>query len=75
MPQPNERYPTSNIPPGRRRVAADVDERLVGELEAAIKWVRRHTPYSPTKVSIITRGLELALDELRRSHDVDSWDD
>ncbi len=64
---------SSHIPRGRRRLAVDIDEELADELDAAVAWLDANTPYTATKVAVVTRGLELALEELRAEHDVDDW--
>lgn len=62
---------SSHIPEGCRRVAVDVDEELADDLDNVLDWLGEHTPYRPTKVAVVSRGIELALDELREQHGIE----
>lgn len=64
---------SSHVPHGRRRLAVDLDEDLWKTLDDAVRWLKANTPYRYTKVGIVTRGLELALAELARRHNLDGW--
>jgi hypothetical protein len=59
----------SHLTRGRRKLAADVPVEVVQELDQVVAQLRSALPYgAPRKVDIITRGITLALDELRAEH-------
>lgn len=62
---------SSHIPEGRRRLAVDIDEQLADELDDVLDWLGEHTPYRPTKVVVVTRGIQLALEELRERRTIE----
>lgn len=62
---------STHLPEDRKRLSVDLDIELAEELDNVLEWLGDNTPYQPTKVAVVHRGIELALDELREMHGIE----
>lgn len=70
-----ERYESSHIGSGRKRLTVDLDMELHESLQNAVYYAQHHGEPGRTKVGTIHRAVELALEELRDHFEVDEFPD
>lgn len=70
-----ERYESSHIGRGRKRLTVDLDVELHERLQNAVYYAQHHGEPGRTKVGMIHRAVELVLHELREHFDVQEFPD
>lgn len=68
-----ERYESSHIGHGRKRLTVDLDVELHERLQNAVYYAQHHGEPGRTKVGTIHRAVELVLQELREHFDLEEF--